>query len=216
MSARLIKHGKQDGIETLMLGDDPVSLSARLSFPPNPSTRSSEDDAENIIEQALQKAKEIEQEARANARKLVEAEIAVEIAKSIDPWRDRLAKSLEELDGLRAEITASTERELVRLALKIARKVVHREVTIDHEIVMTLARIGLSRAHNRVSASIRLHPEDLEFVNSHRRRLNSTHAIELVDDASISRGGCLIQTEMGDVDARIEQQFEEIERAFLS
>lgn len=198
-----------------MLLNEPASISKPFTLAPAPTSHSTADDAENIIAAALQKASEIEQEAHANARKLVETEVANEITKKIDPWRERLTRSLEDLNGLRAQITATAERELVRLALEIARKVVHREVTIDPEIVMTLARIGLSRAHNRVTASVRLHPDDLEYVNSHRRRLNTTHAIDLVEDRSVTRGGCLIHTEMGDVDARIEQQFEEIERAFL-
>jgi flagellar assembly protein FliH len=217
MSARLIKRDHQNGVETLVLGGAGESVVASSPFEvmkPAPA-RSNEDEANRIVEQALEKAAAIEKEARENARQFLATELTAEIAKTIDPWRDRLAQSLDELDGLRAEITADAERELVRLALEIARKVVHREVTIDHEIVMTLARLGLSRAHTRVNATIHLHYDDLEYVNSNRRRLNATQALELVQDRSVSRGGCLIHTEMGDVDARIEQQFEEIERAFL-
>jgi flagellar assembly protein FliH len=157
----------------------------------------------------------IENEARQNASQLVAAEVENEIARTVDPWHEQLAETLKEMGDLRTTITTRAERELVRLAIEIAKKVVHREVTIDNEIVMTLARIGISRMHNRVAATIHLHPDDFAYVTTHRESLDAGHALELVEDRSIGRGGCLVQTEMGDVDTRIEQQFAEIERAFL-
>ena len=157
----------------------------------------------------------IENEARENSSRLVAAEVEKEITRTVDPWHEQLSDTLEEIGDLRAAITTRAERELVRLAIEIAKKVVHREVTIDNEIVMTLARIGISRMHNRVAATIHLHPDDFAYVTTHRDSLDAGHALELVEDRSIGRGGCLVQTEMGDVDTRIEQQFAEIERAFL-
>lgn len=174
-----------------------------------------DDEAGQIIARARSLAVEIENEARDNAHQLIAAEVEKEITLTVDPWHEQLSETLEEIGGLRAAITTRSERELVRLAIEIAKKVVHREVTIDNEIVMTLARIGISRMHNRVAATIHLHPDDFAYVTTHRDTLDAGHALELVEDRSIGRGGCLVQTEMGDVDTRIEQQFAEIERAFL-
>jgi flagellar assembly protein FliH len=157
----------------------------------------------------------IEKEARENSTQLVAAEVEKEITRTVDPWHEQLSDTLAEVGRLREAIATRAERELVRLAIEIAKKVVHREVTIDNEIVMTLARIGISRMHNRVAATIHLHPDDFAYVTTHRHTLDAGHALELVEDRSIGRGGCLVQTEMGDVDTRIEQQFAEIERAFL-
>jgi flagellar assembly protein FliH len=171
--------------------------------------------AEQIIAAARAKAAGIEQQAVENGRALIQAEVQAEVASLIGPWQEQLTNTLAELDDLRAGITAQAERDLVRLALEIARKVVHREVSIDKEIVMTLARIGLTRGHSRTPATIHLHPDDFAYVNLHRERLVSGQTLELVEDRSIMRGGCLVRTEMGDVDARIDQQFIEIERAFL-
>jgi flagellar assembly protein FliH len=174
-----------------------------------------EAEAEQIIARAQSRAVAIENEARENSSRLVADEVAKEISRTVDPWHEQLSCTLEEIGGLRAAITTRAERELVRLAIEIAKKVVHREVTIDNEIVMTLARIGISRMHNRVAATIHLHPDDFAYATTHRDSLDAGHALELIEDRSIGRGGCLVQTEMGDVDTRIEQQFAEIERAFL-
>ena len=174
-----------------------------------------ETEAGRIVADAKSRAAEIERQAREDGGALLQAEVAAEISRSVDPWREQLKTTLEELAGLRETIAAQAERDLVRLAIEIARKIVHREVTIDPEIVLTLARIGLSRVHNRTAATIHLHPEDFAFVNTRREKFEAGHVVELIEDRSIGRGGCLVHTEMGDIDARIEQQFAEIERAFL-
>jgi flagellar assembly protein FliH len=119
------------------------------------------------------------------------------------------------VSNLRAEVALRAERDLIRLAVEIAKKIIHREVTVDGEIALTLARVALSRVHNRAVATVRLHPDDHAYISTRVARLEGHGSLELVADASIGRGGCLVQAEMGDVDARIEQQFAEIERSFF-
>lgn len=223
MSARLIKAG--GGMTTepfapfaLPLNDQPCIGSFSFPLPAMPSVIPEidpESEATRIVAEARSQAAEIERQAREAGRASVQAEVAAEVARLAAPWHEQLTNTLDELATLRATITAQAERNLVQLALEIARKIVHREVTIDGEIVMTLARIGLTRGHSRTPATIHLHPDDFAYVSTHREQLVSGQALELVEDRSIMRGGCLVRTEMGDVDARIDQQFIEIERAFL-
>jgi len=223
MSARLIKASAEPATQlfapfAIPVTDEPLAPFASLAPPAMPIAVNPEDperEAERIIREARARAADIERQAREAGRMQMQAEIAAEVSRLVDPWREQLTNTLEEIAGLRATITAQAERDLVQLALEIARKVVHREVSIDGEIVMTLARIGLTRGHSRTPATIHLHPDDFAYVNQHRERLVSGQTLELVEDRSIMRGGCLVRTEMGDVDARIDQQFIEIERAFL-
>ena len=223
MSARLIKSGQEVLTETFIpfaLPDSERHGSSMLTFDqsswPGPlSIEQAGSEAELIIAEARSKAAEIERQASEDAVRVMQAQIAAEVSRIVDPLRDQLGNTLEEIAGLRETIFNRAERELVRLAIEIAKKVVHREVTIDNEIVMTLARIGLSRLQNRIAATIHLHPDDFAYISAHKERLEAGHALELVEDRSIGRGGCLVHTEVGDVDTRIEQQFAEIERAFL-
>lgn len=222
MSARLIKGGRQTAADSFIRFAMPsdgrpgstASADGLMTAKDIPAI-SGQAEAEPIIARARAMAAEIENEARQNSTRLIAAEVENEITRTIDPWHEQLAETIVEINNLQAAITTRAERELIRLAIEIAKKVVHREVTIDNEIVMTLARIGISRMQNRVAATIHLHPDDFAYVTTHRENLEAGHALELVEDRSIGRGGCLVQTEMGDVDTRIEQQFAEIERAFL-
>lgn len=222
MSARLIKGGQETGADSFVRFAMPsegreaiTAYAVRIATSHAASTGQAESEAEQIISRARAMAVAIEKEARENSSRIVAAEVEKEIRRTVDPWHEQLSDTLAEVGRLREAIAARAERELVRLAIEIAKKVVHREVTIDNEIVMTLARIGISRMQNRVAATIHLHPDDFAYVTTHRETLDAGHALELMEDRSIGRGGCLVQTEMGDVDTRIEQQFAEIERAFL-
>ena len=76
----------------------------------------------------------------------------------------RFSKSLQEVARLRNEIVAHTEKDLVELALEIARKLVHREIQIDEEIIVTLVRVALERLSALVSGLISLILKDLKLT----------------------------------------------------
>ena len=161
--------------------------------------------------QVAQIATEAYEKGLAEARAQVDEEVNAAVAE----LREKLTHTVSELEPLYALIAARAERDLVKLALEIARKVIHREVTSDFDIVLTLARVALERLHPRAIAKVLLHPDDLEYVKTHRHELSHSSALEFIADLSVGRGGCIIQSEHGDIDARIEQQFASIERGFF-
>lgn len=191
------------------------------SHPTNPQEEATaimaqaQTEAERIISEARLRALALEQEVRDQGLQDVSAQAAAEASRLLEPLREKLVQTLEEVAHLQTSLMARVESDLLRLALEVAKKIVQREVTVDHEVALTLTRVALSRLHNRALATVRLHPEDYAYVNAHSERLGSHSSIEIVADRSIGRGGCLVETEMGDVDARIEQQFAEIERGFF-
>lgn len=128
----------------------------------------------------------------------------------IAEMRKQLADSLQSVSTLTVDITSRVEIEVVELALQIARKIIGREVTVDREIARTLVRNSLAKLHNRSVAVVHLNPDDLAFVEAGRDTLEFRGSLELVEDSSISAGGCLIHTDTGDIDAQIDSQFDEI------
>jgi flagellar assembly protein FliH len=171
-------------------------------------------EAEQILMTAKTRAVEIEQEARAKGEAEARANIAIEVEQQAAEIRRRLAQTIDEITNLSSRIAANAEHEMVQLAIEIAKKIVHREVTVDREIALTLARVALTRLHTRSVATVRLHPSDFHYALAHRDQLDSDGAVEIVEDKSVGIGGCIVQTEMGDIDARIVQQFREIEKGF--
>lgn len=172
-------------------------------------------EADRLVAEAQDRVAQIEQDAFQKGLLEARAKINEEVDAAASDLREQFVRTLTELESLYPLIATRSERDLVKLALEIARKVVHREVTTDPDIVISLARVALERLHPRAVATVLLHPDDFEYVSAHRQSLSGSNAIEIVADRAVGRGGCIIQSEHGDIDARIEQQFASIERGFF-
>ncbi len=143
---------------------------------------------------------------------------AAELAEhKLDSVLKRYADSIGEIQKLRTSLYAQVEREVVRLALAVAKKIVHREVRVDREIVQTLVHVALSHVSEKSAVTICLNPEDYSHLMERRAELSQSEGrdVSLLADRSIERGGCLIQTNCGDIDARIEEKFREVEHSFF-
>jgi len=142
----------------------------------------------------------------------------MEIAEQkIEAVMRRYSESVLEIEKLRSFLYTQVEREVVRLAIEVSKKIVHREIQVDKEIVQTLVKVALSRVAEKSAVTIHLSPVDYSYLLAQRAELSQSEGrdISLLADKSIERGGCLIQTECGDVDARIEEKFREVEQAFF-
>jgi flagellar assembly protein FliH len=170
----------------------------------DPTAASAQASAEETA-QALQRIKD---QALAEAQEVYLADVA--------EMRKQLADSLQSVSRLGADIATRVESEVVELALQIARKIIGREVTVDREIALTLVRSSLAKLHNRSIAVVHLNPDDFAFVEAGRETLGFRGSLELVEDNSISAGGCLVHTDTGDIDAQIDSQFDEIAHGLFS
>jgi flagellar biosynthesis/type III secretory pathway protein FliH len=136
-------------------------------------------------------------------------------ARQGDAMLRRLSETIEEVAALRADLLRRSERDLVRVALVIAERVLHREVSLDRELILAMAHIAIDRLGNRASATIRLHPADHAALMAVPRTQPFTGAVEIVADPSVSRGGCLVQSDFGLIDLGVEAQLKEVSRAML-
>lgn len=187
----------------------------RVANTPDDILQQARDEAARIIAKAEEDSALIHQVAEDKALHETNLKLETKVAERISEIRDRLGETIERISTLSGEITTGVENSLVELALQIAKKVVRREVTIDREVALTLVKVSLGKLHDRSIAEIHLHPEDHAYVLAHREKLGFRGALEIIEDPLVSIGGCLIHTETGDIDARIESQFDEIAHGLL-
>jgi flagellar assembly protein FliH len=126
----------------------------------------------------------------------------------------RLGQTVEELAALRTEIIRRTERQTVQLVVAIAERVVQREVTLDRGLLVGMARAALDRLGEYGSATIRLNPEDYSAISAPPSAEGAP--LRVLADPSVSRGGCLVQSDFGFMDVSPESQFRELARALLA
>jgi flagellar assembly protein FliH len=138
--------------------------------------------------------------------------------KRADPLINSFNQGLEQLKNIRREIHQKIEKEVAQLALSIAKKIVCHEVKTTEETVVCVAREALSRVENPGKIKVKLNPADLQFMQDTKSQLShffdDVESIRFEAEDSIQSGGCLIETDMGDIDARIEKQLQAIEESF--
>lgn len=126
----------------------------------------------------------------------------------------RLAESLADLASLRPRLRREAESQVVELALTIARKILHRTITIDPEALTGLVRAAVSRIDARDLLSIRIAPCHLQQANSTLARLSLPSQVTVIADQSLAPGGLVLETARGQLDASVNTQLAEIERGF--
>lgn len=126
----------------------------------------------------------------------------------------RLAGSLEELGRLRSSMIQHTERQMVQLALVVARRILRREVALDGDLVVAMARVALDRLGERSHATIRMNPDDLAATAVPSTDWAGAH-VTIVSDASLGRGQVQVESDFGFVDAGVDAQFEAIAQSLL-
>src|SRR5947209_6217464 len=119
---------------------------------------------------------------------------------------------LEMARAERHKLMEDAEPELVRLALGIAERVLHQQVAIDRGVVVEMAKVAIGRLIERDSVTVRVNPADLERMREHRDELiaiGDIRNLRVVEDQRVDRGGVVVDTDAGTIDARVSTQLDE-------
>jgi len=131
----------------------------------------------------------------------------------LKPIMDKLSRSLAELASLRSRVRKSAESDLLKLAIAVARRVLHRELTLDPSSIEGLIRVALEKLESRELCRVRVHPDQEPLIRTLLARFSAT-PVELTPDPTLQCGDVLFETPHGTLDGSIEAQLEEIERGF--
>ena len=139
-------------------------------------------------------------------------------SRKIEPLITSIQQAVIKLAAIREETYQQIESEVVELALAIARKVICREVSTDKETVVCVAREALAKVDDTGKIKIKMNPADLQFINETKYQLSNligdVNSVTIEAEESIQSGGCVIETDLGEIDARIEKQLQAVEESF--
>jgi flagellar assembly protein FliH len=126
---------------------------------------------------------------------------------------------LERAQDKRGEILTETEQEIINLVLRITRKVVKVIADNQREVVISNVVQALRKVRDRGNVIIRVNLTDLKLTTEHTkefiRLLEGVKSIHVLEDSSVDAGGCVIETDFGEIDARISSQLAELETKIL-
>ena len=151
------------------------------------------------------------------ARAAAQAEMRAEWAARQEALRLELAAIAPDIAAAREKLWLSQESEMVALALDIARQVIKTEVTQNPAVVHAVLANSLRRITDKENVRVRVSVSDAPRVKEAREDLmevvDGLRFIEIVEDRRVSDGGCVIETNAGTIDAKIETQLAEVARA---
>lgn len=172
-------------------------------------------EAENIIAEAEQYAQNLRQQTE------IESDLKLQEAfqKGTDDALFEFEKNLLEVREIRDKVWRETEKDVLKLAVRLAEKIVGREIAEDNKAIVDIVSTALQNARQKERITIRVNPSDMSTVQKNNEQFKSTAQTKYLDyvaDPRVEVGGCLIESEVGTVDARLETQFRVLERALLA
>jgi flagellar assembly protein FliH len=140
-------------------------------------------------------------------RKSLEAELRETVS--------TLAGKISEIAAKGPEIIRRAEADTVRLAIEIARRVLHREIAVDASALSALVGAALEKLRNHEIHRVRVHPDLERLLKSSLEQFGRSAAIEVLPDPSLQRGGVTFEIGRGALDASVDTQLREIERGLV-
>jgi flagellar assembly protein FliH len=127
---------------------------------------------------------------------------------------DGLAARVRQLDAILellgqplAQLDTEVEKELLHLALAVGKQLARRELRIDPAQVIGIIRESLSQLPAAArDVRIHLHPEDAATVRERLAQPTNERAWTIVEDPTLTRGGCMVRTENSQIDVRLESR----------
>lgn len=170
--------------------------------------QAAQDDAEKIREEAKALLSQVGEEMERAKQEGLE--------KGRQEGLENVLEMLLRVKELRAKLFSDNEKEIVRLVFEIAKKIIGREFNQNDKAIMNVIRLALSDAvGDRIT--VRLNPKDYEIVKKNEKELLSAveagTVLNFREDAEVQSGGCVVDTDIGTIDAQLDTQLHAIKKA---
>jgi flagellar assembly protein FliH len=201
---------KQDEAQTIH--DDAEAEAGRI-------VSEAEQKASDITREAERKAQDAEEDARRAGFEEGREKGFEEGQAEHERLVERLHVIINKAIDRRNEIIEESETQIVNLVVQIAKKVVKVISENQRNVVVNNVVQALRKLKERTDVIIRVNIEDLEMVTNHVQdiieRVEREHHITVAEDSTVDPGGAIIETDFGEIDARIASQLQEIEDRIL-
>jgi flagellar assembly protein FliH len=177
-------------------------------------------EAEKMIKEAELKVSEIEHQAYKKGYDAGREEGYKEGQAEVMRLVDRLGTIVSTAVDIRDDIIRSSEKLMTDMILIIARKVIKDEIVERREVVINNIKEAIQRVKDRDRIDIRVNFADLDMTTAHKdeliKMMDTLKKVNIYEDNRVDRGGCIIETDVGSIDARISTQLDAVEESIRS
>jgi flagellar assembly protein FliH len=177
--------------------------------------QSAHERATQLLAEAERRAATLVETVQAEARAAGHAEGAAAVDREMTEMLATMRNLVEMARVERHKLMESAEPEIVRLAVGLAERVLHQQIALDRGVVVEMAKVAIARLVEKETVTVRVNPGDLEQIREHREELLSNGEIKnlrVIEDQRVDRGGVVVETDGGTIDARVSTQVNEAKR----
>ena len=132
--------------------------------------------------------------------------------KKIEPLFDTFKNAVDELSGMRRSVIEKHQDQLLEIIFLITEKIIHRAIHLTPDTILDTVQAASNHLMETDDIRLRLHPSDFEYIrdieNILSKKLSGKKQVHVIEDTSIDRGGIIIDTEFGEIDATIRSQID--------
>lgn len=132
------------------------------------------------------------------------------------PFLETVQDLISDLTGFRKNMYDKLEREMVEMVVDLAKRVIHFEFSMRDDAVQEMIRLAVQSVLDRESMVIKINPADKGYAESFRPELHHLFSeiknITFEAHSGVARGGCVVETNFGVVDAQIDKLGEQMDR----
>jgi type III secretion protein L len=168
-------------------------------------------EARDVVALAQEKAKHIIEDAEAASDTIRQHAREEGIAKGLAEWNEILAGANQRAE----ELEKNSEETMLRLSVRVAEKIIGQEVRLRPETIVSIVHEVLRCARPGKQLTIQVNEADAQQARTRidrlKESLSASTEIQIVGSATVSRGGCIVESELGIIDARLETQLKCLE-----
>lgn len=181
--------------------------------------KAAQEEASQIREKAENEKIDIQLDAKNEGFKIGREEGYKVGEEEVNRLIDRSHKILEAVMSRREEILNETEQQIVELVLLMTRKVIKIISENQRQVVVANILQALKKVRGRGEVTLRVNLQDVNLSTQHIqdfiKQVENIKGITVIEDSSVDKGGCIVETDFGAIDARISSQLSELESKIL-
>lgn len=216
----IIKNAKDAAFEEVKRKTDEASvIKSDAQAQADEIIANAKSEAEKIIQDARLEEQKIKDDAKQDGFKQGHDDGYSAGESEIERLVERLRKMVEALMLRREEILKETEQQIVELVILMTRKVVKIISETQKTAIMSNVLAALKKVKSRGNVILHVNLEDLKLAAANAdefiKRVENIQGITVVEDSTVEKGGCVVETDFGAVDARISSQLSELEEKIM-
>lgn len=216
----IIKNAKDAAFEEVKRKTDEASvIKSDAQSQADEIIANAKSEAEKIIQDAHLEEQKIKDDAKQDGFKQGHDDGYSAGESEIERLVERLRKMVEALMLRREEILKETEQQIVELVILMTRKVVKIISETQKTAIMSNVLAALKKVKSRGNVILHVNLEDLKLASANAdefiKRVENIQGITVVEDSTVEKGGCVVETDFGAIDARISSQLSELEEKIM-